>query len=116
MALMSYVQRRRSGVYEFRKRLPQALAGKAVPEHMRGRFTDFINIGTGKFKGEFVQPLDTKEAAAAKKQAYRTALKLAVVIEDAEAALATPRIKHPARHHHQPARDRRGYLSTPVGR
>ena len=29
MALMSYVQRRRSGVYEFRKRLPLALAGKA---------------------------------------------------------------------------------------
>jgi hypothetical protein len=27
--------------------MPQALAGKAVPEHMRGRFTDLINIGTG---------------------------------------------------------------------
>jgi hypothetical protein len=88
MALMSYVQRRRSGVYEFRKRLPQALAGKAVPEHMRRRFPDLINIGTGKFKHEFVQSLDTKEAAAAKKQAHRAALKLAAVIEDAEIALA----------------------------
>jgi hypothetical protein len=35
-----------------------------------------------------VQSLDTKEATAAKKQAHRAALKLAVVIEDAEAAFA----------------------------
>jgi hypothetical protein len=55
MALMSYVQRRRSGVYEFRKRLPLALAGKDVPAHMRTRFPDLINITTGKFKHEFVQ-------------------------------------------------------------
>jgi hypothetical protein len=85
MALMSYVQRRRSGVYEFRKRLPLALAGKDVPAHMRTRFPDVINITTGKFKHEFVQSLDTKEASAAKKQAHRAALKLARMIEDAEA-------------------------------
>lgn len=34
MAVMSYIQRRRSGVYEFRRRMPQALAGKAVPAPM----------------------------------------------------------------------------------
>jgi hypothetical protein len=76
MALMSYVQRRRSGIYEFRKRLPQRLAGKDLPAGMRNRFADLINITTGKFKNEFVQSLDTKEAAAAKKRAHRIALKL----------------------------------------
>ena len=57
---MSYIQRRRSGVYEFRKRLPQVLAGKPVPSHMRGRFPDLINASTGLFKNEFVQSLDIK--------------------------------------------------------
>lgn len=61
MALMSDVQRRRSGVCEFRKRLLQMLAGKDVPAHMRGRFSDLINSSTGKFKHEFVQSLDAKE-------------------------------------------------------
>src|SRR3982074_140502 len=90
MALMSYIQRRRSGVYEFRKRLPKVLAGKGVPEHMRDRFPDLINSGTGKFKHEFVQSLDTKEASAAKKQAHRVALKFAGVAEEASAALTAP--------------------------
>lgn len=89
MALMSYVQRRRSGVYEFRKRLPQMLAGKDVPAHMRARFPDLINTATGKFKYEFVQSLDTKEPAAAKKQAHRVALKFAAVVEGASAAMTT---------------------------
>jgi hypothetical protein len=39
------------------------------------------------FKNEFVQSLDTTEAAAAKKQAHRAALKFA--IEDAEAVPRT---------------------------
>ena len=95
MALMSYVQRRRSGVYEFRKRLPQALAGKDFPTHLGTRFPDLINTTTGKFKHEFVQSLDTKEASAAKKQAHRAALKLARMIEDAEAALTAQRNSSP---------------------
>jgi hypothetical protein len=40
MAMMNYTQRRRSGVYEFRRRLPQRLAGKAVPAHVRDSFPD----------------------------------------------------------------------------
>ncbi len=38
MAALSYMQRRASGTYEFRKRLPEALAGKPVPSHMRDAF------------------------------------------------------------------------------
>ncbi len=98
MALMSYVQRRRSGFYEFRKRLPQALAGKDVPTHMRDRFPDLINTSTRRFKNEFVQSLDTKEAPAAKKQAHRIAFRLAVMVEEAEAALTAQQ------HSSQPAK------------
>lgn len=87
---MSYVQRRRSGVYEFRKRLPRMLAGKDVPVHIRGSFTNLINSSTGKFKHEFVQTLDTKEASSAKKRAHRIALMFTVMVEDAEAALLAP--------------------------
>lgn len=60
MAVMSYIQRRRSGVYEFRRRMPQALAGKAVPAHMRGQFPDLINSKAGCFKREYVRSLDAK--------------------------------------------------------
>lgn len=90
MALMSYVQRRRSGVYEFRRRLPQALAGKSVPAHVREGFPDLVNSSTGKFKHEFVQSLDTKEAARAKKQAHRIALQLTATVEEALIAIANP--------------------------
>ncbi|MBO4224032.1 hypothetical protein GRB70_16580 [Bradyrhizobium neotropicale] len=70
--------------------MPQALAGKDVPAHMRAKFPDLISTTTGKFKREFVRSLDTKEAAAAKKQAHRIVLKLAMVFEAAEAVLAVP--------------------------
>ena len=90
MALMSYVQRRRSGVYEFRKRLPQALAGKDVPPHIRAGFPDLVNAATGKFKHEFVQSLQTKEAAGAKRQAHRIALRLTARIDEASQAIAVP--------------------------
>jgi hypothetical protein len=52
MALISYMQRRTSGTYEFRKRLPEALAGKPVPDHMRDAFAELINSTTGCFKRE----------------------------------------------------------------
>ena len=90
MALMTNMQRRRSGVYEFRKRLPQALAGKDVPAHMRGRFPDLINSSTGKFKREVVQSLCTKEPAAAKKRDLQAALKFTAVMEEALTALTSP--------------------------
>ncbi|WP_425905900.1 hypothetical protein [Nitrobacter sp. TKz-YC02] len=46
MAALSYMQRRASGIYEFRKRLPEALAGKPVPFHMRDDFPDLVNAKT----------------------------------------------------------------------
>jgi hypothetical protein len=43
MAVLSYMQRRTSGTYEFRRRLLEALAGKPVPAHMRGTFPDLVD-------------------------------------------------------------------------
>ena len=93
MAALSYMQRRRSGTYEFRRRLPQALAGKAVPAHMRDAFPDLINAKTGCFKREFVKSLDTKEVRQAKTRDHCEALKFTRLADDAVAAfkpLAVP--------------------------
>ena len=87
MAALSYMQRRRSGTYEFRRRLPQALAGKPVPAHMRDAFSDLINAKTGCFKREFVKSLDTKEVRQAKTRDHREALKFTRLADDAVTAL-----------------------------
>lgn len=88
MALLSYMQRRTSGTYEFRKRLPEALAGKPAPAHMRDAFSELINTNTGRFKRELVRSLGTKDAREAKRRDHREALRAAQLFEDAAAALA----------------------------
>jgi hypothetical protein len=90
MAALSYMQRRRSGTYEFRRRLPQVLAGKPVPAHMHDVFADLINAKTGCFKREFVRSLDTKELRKAKPLDHREALKFTRRVDDAVAALKPP--------------------------
>jgi hypothetical protein len=87
MAALSYMQRRRSAIYEFRRRLPQELAGKPVRAHIREGFPDLINAKTGRFKREFVRSLDTKEVRQAKTKDHREALKFAQLVDDAVAAL-----------------------------
>jgi len=44
------MQRRPSGIYEFRRRLPQALAGKPAPEHVKVQLSELVNPTTGNFK------------------------------------------------------------------
>lgn len=61
MAALSYMQRRKSGTYEFRRRLPEALAGKPVPTHMREAFAELVNPKTSQFKREVVRSLGTKD-------------------------------------------------------
>jgi integrase len=90
MAALSYMQRRRSGTYEFRRRLPQVLAGKPVPAHMHDAFADLINTKTGCFKREFVRSLDTKELRKAKPLDHREALNFTRRVDDAVAALKPP--------------------------
>lgn len=87
MAALSYVQRRASGTYEFRKRLPEALAGKPVPAHMRGAFSDLVNPKTDCFKRELVRSLATKDLKDAKRRDHQEALKATQLFEDAIRAL-----------------------------
>jgi hypothetical protein len=46
------MQRRKSGIYEFRKMLPRSLAGRNAPMHVRDTLRELINIHTGCFKRE----------------------------------------------------------------
>ncbi len=46
------MQRRSSGIYEFRKRLPKELAGKPAPEHAKRHVPELVNPNTGRFKRE----------------------------------------------------------------
>jgi integrase len=87
MAALSYMQRRASGTYEFRKRLPEALAGKPVPSHMRGAFPDLVNPKTHCFKRELVRSLATKDLKEAKRRDHQEALKATLLFDDAIRAL-----------------------------
>lgn len=87
MAALSYMQRRASGTYEFRKRLPEALAGKPVPAHMRGAFSDLVNPKTDCFKRELVRSLATKDLKDAKRRDHQEALKATRLFDDAIRAL-----------------------------
>lgn len=88
MAALSYMQRRASGIYEFRKRLPEALAGKSVPPHMRDAFGDLINTKTGHFKRELVRSLQTKDLKEAKRRDHQAALEASKLFDEAIGALS----------------------------
>jgi integrase len=92
MAALSYMQRRASGVYEFRKRLPEALAGKPVPPHLRGAFPDLVNTKTRCFKRELVRSLSTKELKEAKRRDHQAALKATQLFDAAIQALVPPTV------------------------
>jgi len=92
MAALSYMQRRASGTYEFRKRLPEALAGKPVPAHMREAFPDLINSKTHCFKRELVRSLATKELKEAKRRDHQEALKASELFDAAMTALTPPAV------------------------
>ncbi len=90
MARLTYMQRRSSGIYEFRKRLPTELAGKPAPESVRTAFPDLVNPKTGCFKGEVVRSLGTNDERAAKRLDLRQATEVQAVIDDALALLKAP--------------------------
>ena len=67
MSALTYMPRRSSGTYGFRKRLPETLAGKPVPPHMRDTFSELVNPATSSFKRELVRSLETKDEKPAKR-------------------------------------------------
>jgi integrase len=88
MSALSYMQRRASGTYEFRRRLPDKLAGKPAPPHMRAAFSELINPETGCFKREVVRSLGTKDPKEAKRRNHQEAQRVGGLFDDAERALA----------------------------
>jgi hypothetical protein len=88
MSALTYMQRRKSGTYEFRERLPKALAGKPVPPHMREAFAELVNLATGCFKRELVRSLHTKDLLTGKRRDHREALRVMPLFEAACEAMA----------------------------
>jgi hypothetical protein len=83
MALISYMQRHTSGTYEFRKRLPEALAGKPVPDHMRDAFAELINSHDRLLQTRTGALARYKELREAKQRDHREALRAAHMFDDA---------------------------------
>jgi integrase len=86
LAVISYMQRRESGTYEFRRRLPRMLAGKLAPAHLRDDFSELINAKTKLFKREYVRSLRTSDTRIAKTRDHQEALKFDRLLKDALAA------------------------------
>lgn len=76
MAALSYMQRRTSGIYEFRKRLPLELAGKPAPLHLRTKLAELVNPVTGLFKRELTVSLRTADLRLAKRLDLREAVRV----------------------------------------
>lgn len=82
------MQRRSSGIYEFRKRLPKELAGKPAPEHAKQYVPELVNPDTGRFKRELTVSLGTNDPKAAKRRDLAEALKAADLFEKAVLLIA----------------------------
>ena len=92
MAALTYMQRRRSGIYEFRKRLPKELAGKPVPAEGRVVLSELINTKTGRFKGELTISLGTHDTATAKRLDLREAHRVTELFEIAKRIVSGERV------------------------
>jgi integrase len=77
MTALSYMQRRTSGIYEFRRRLPREIAGKPAPAKARQLLSELINPETGRFKQELTVSLGTSDHQAAKRKDMRQAVRVA---------------------------------------
>ena len=85
---LTYMQRRKSGIYEFRKRLPQALAGKPAPTHVRDAYPDLVNAKTGCFKREVVRSLRTTDRGTGRKADLKVAHATLEMFDSAQRLLA----------------------------
>lgn len=83
------MQRRRSGIYEFRKRLPTEMAGQPAPVHLSAELIGLVNPTTGRFKGEIVRSLGTSDYREAKRRDLHEARKALALFDAAARAMAT---------------------------
>lgn len=84
------MQRRPSGIYEFRRRLPQVLAGKPAPPHLSGALSELINPTTGNFKQYLTVSLRTHDQKAAKRRDLDEARRVDDLFERAVSLLGGP--------------------------
>lgn len=85
---ITYMKRRPSGIYEFRRMLPRSIAGQTVPAYAVPALAELINSKTGRFKLELTVSLKTSEIAAAKREYAKEQARVAVLIETALSLLA----------------------------
>jgi hypothetical protein len=81
---ITYMQRRRSGIYEFRRMLPRALAGKPMPAHARRELAELLNDETGRFKGELTVSLHTTDPAEGKRRDIKEGARVDALFAAAE--------------------------------
>ena len=62
------IVQRRANRYEFRYRLPDDLAGKAVPPLLPSSFDSIVNASAGRFKREIIKSLGTNDLATANRK------------------------------------------------
>jgi hypothetical protein len=85
---LTYMQRRRSGIYEFRRMLPRSLAGKPVPSWARERLVELVNPKTGSFKRELTISLGTSDHREARRKVLREAARVSDLFARAETLIA----------------------------
>ena len=81
------MQRRSSGIYEFRKRLSTELAGRPASDHGRAAFPQLVNPKTRQFKGEIVRSLGTSDFREAKRRDLQEVRKVLDAFDAAVKAL-----------------------------
>ena len=85
---ITYMQRRRSGVYEFRRMLPRSLAGKPMPAYARRELAELLNPATDCFKRELTVSLRTNEAREAKRRDFKEGARVGDLFASAERIIA----------------------------
>lgn len=85
---ITYMQRRRSGVYEFRRMLPRTLAGKPAPSFARTTLAELINPATGRFKRELTVSLKTSDPKEAKRKDAIEVARVSRLFVEAEQVVA----------------------------
>ncbi len=85
---ITYMKRRASGIYEYRRMLPRSLAGQMVPAYARLALAELTNPKTNRFKLELTVSLKTTVSAAAKREHAREQARVAVLIETALSLVA----------------------------
>ena len=88
---ITYMHRRSSGIYEFRRMLPKTLVGKPMPVYARHELVQLLNPATGCFKQELTISLRTNDAGEGKRRDFREGTRVDDLFASAERLVASGR-------------------------